>query len=150
MESTIRVCVSPQLRSEKKDVVLTDSELVYSIGIQTDPSTHDIPILFLIWQHHEYESEAMRSRTQKQNKGIKGMRRNSHLNNVEQLCELIIQPEEPLALRLSSNLMIGVARSVSFVFEFTLMLWIRSINDISGYTKVRSYLNILLDDYMLA
>ncbi|KAE9408090.1 hypothetical protein BT96DRAFT_1013571 [Gymnopus androsaceus JB14] len=30
--------------------------------------------------------------------------------DISQLCELIAQPEEPLALRLSSNLMVGVAR----------------------------------------
>ncbi|KAJ4484723.1 Rec8 like protein-domain-containing protein [Lentinula edodes] len=33
--------------------------------------------------------------------------------DISQLCELIAQPEEPLALRLSSNLMVGVARCVS-------------------------------------
>ncbi|KAJ3790980.1 Rec8 like protein-domain-containing protein [Lentinula aff. detonsa] len=32
--------------------------------------------------------------------------------DISQLCELIAQPEEPLALRLSSNLMVGVARHV--------------------------------------
>jgi meiotic recombination protein REC8, fungi type len=32
--------------------------------------------------------------------------------DIAQLCELIAQPPEPLALRLSSNLMIGVARFV--------------------------------------
>ena len=30
--------------------------------------------------------------------------------NITQLCDLIAEPVEPLALRLSSNLMVGVAR----------------------------------------
>jgi meiotic recombination protein REC8, fungi type len=32
--------------------------------------------------------------------------------DVEQLCHLIAEPSEPLALRLSSNLMVGVVRYV--------------------------------------
>ena len=33
--------------------------------------------------------------------------------DITQLCGLIAEPAEPLALRLSSNLMVGVARWVS-------------------------------------
>ena len=36
--------------------------------------------------------------------------------DISQLCVLIAEPPEPLALRLSSNLMIGVARCVLIVF----------------------------------
>ena len=35
--------------------------------------------------------------------------------DISQLCGLIVEPSEPLALRLSSNLMIGVARCVNTV-----------------------------------
>lgn len=33
--------------------------------------------------------------------------------NISKLCDMIAEPEEPLALRLSSNLLVGVARCVS-------------------------------------
>ncbi|KAJ3750433.1 Rec8 like protein-domain-containing protein [Lentinula detonsa] len=39
--------------------------------------------------------------------------------DISQLCELIAQPEEPLALRLSSNLMVGVARHEIFMNDVT-------------------------------
>ena len=37
-------------------------------------------------------------------------RRSIQTADIPQLCELISHPSEPLALRLSSNLMVGVAR----------------------------------------
>ena len=39
--------------------------------------------------------------------------------DISQLCDLISRPSEPLALRLSSNLMIGVARYVLFQINVT-------------------------------
>lgn len=39
-------------------------------------------------------------------------RRSIQTANIPQLCDLISHPSEPLALRLSSNLMVGVARCV--------------------------------------
>lgn len=37
-------------------------------------------------------------------------RRSIQIADIPQLCDLISHPSEPLALRLSSNLMVGVAR----------------------------------------
>jgi meiotic recombination protein REC8 len=39
-------------------------------------------------------------------------RRNVLSANIVKLCELVAEPSEPLALRLSSNLLVGVARCV--------------------------------------
>ena len=50
--------------------------------------------------------------------------------DIAQLCNLIVQPNEPLALRLSSNLMIGAAR-----YDFELPLLVDAESQ-TGFTKV--------------
>ena len=50
--------------------------------------------------------------------------------DIAQLCNLIVQPNEPLALRLSSNLMIGAAR-----YDFALPLLVDAKSQ-TGFTKV--------------
>ncbi|KAJ3779208.1 Rec8 like protein-domain-containing protein [Lentinula raphanica] len=53
--------------------------------------------------------------------------------DISQLCELIAQPEEPLALRLSSNLMVGVAR----VYKVKQELFMNDVtNCVSSLKKV--------------
>lgn len=52
--------------------------------------------------------------------------------DISQLCRLIATPEEPLALRLSSNLLVGAARWVTVVGDF----FATSHSPISVYTEV--------------
>ena len=43
--------------------------------------------------------------------------------DISQLCDLIAEPKEPLALRLSSNLMVGVAR-YAYKHEYRILVLI--------------------------
>lgn len=57
--------------------------------------------------------------------------------DIAQLCDLIAEPVEPLALRLSSNLMVGVARWVSC--EYVMRLLVDRDADLAAYIKARTY-----------